>query len=54
VLVACIQLQLILFIVVIAMWVSKWKLSAQLGGGLMFLYVFYVGFNIVGPPAPIA
>lgn len=47
VLVACIQLQVILFVVVVAMWLSKWKLSSNLGGGLMALYFFYVGFNIV-------
>ena len=47
VLVACIQLQLILFIVIIAMWISKLLLSSNLGEALMLLYFFYVGFNVV-------
>ena len=50
VLVACVQLQLILFIVLIVLWSAKWQLSNQLGGALMSLYFFYVFFNIVRPP----
>jgi len=46
-LVACIQLLVILVIVVVVMWLGKWKLTKSLGGSLLALYFFYVTFNIV-------
>ena len=44
---ACMQLQVVVLLVVLSLWRSKWQLSGSLGTRLMSLYFLYLLLNVV-------
>ena len=44
---ACMQLQVVVLLVVLSLWRSKWQLSGSLGTRLMMLYFLYLLLNVV-------
>ena len=49
---ACMQLQVVVLLVVLSLWWSKWQLSGSLGTRLMMLYFLYLLLNVVRAPSP--
>ena len=48
---ACMQLQVVVLLVVLSLWRSKWQLSGSLGTRLMSLYYLYLLLNVVRAPS---
>ena len=48
---ACMQLQVVVLLVVLSLWRSKWQLSGSLGTRLMSLYFLYLLLNVVRAPS---
>ncbi len=44
------QLQVVVLLVVLSLWRSKWQLSGSLGTRLMSLYFLYLLLNVVRAP----
>ena len=49
---ACMQLQVVVLLVVLSLWWSKWQLSGSLGTRLMMLYFLYLLLNVVRAASP--